>query len=88
MIINVAREDIKLFEKLNIIAEMTPLKERIKYIDKKHNNSFKEYGQDIKEEEDFQKWDDYIEWKAYVEKLKALELRLNEIESAEDFKIN
>jgi hypothetical protein len=88
MIINVAREDIKLFEKLNIIAEMTPLKERIKYFDKKHHNSFEEYGQNINEEEDFQKWDDYIEWKAYVEKLKALELRLTEIESAEDFKIN
>jgi hypothetical protein len=88
MIINVTREDIKLFEKLNIIAEMTPLKERIKYFDKKHHCSFKDYGQDINEEEDFQKWDDYIEWKAYIEKLNALELRLDEIESAEDFKIN
>ena len=88
MIINVAREDVKLFEKLNIIAEMTPLKERIKYFEKKHHYSFKAYGQDIKGEEDFQKWDDYIEWKAYVEKLKALELRLKEIESAEEFKIN
>jgi len=79
MIINVAKEDIKLFEKLNIIAEMIPLKERIKYLDKKHHFSFKEYEQDIKGEEDFQKWDDYIEWKAYSEKLKALELRLKEI---------
>ena len=48
-------------------------------VSEKHHFSFKEYEQDVKEEEDFQKWDDYIEWKAYSEKLKALELRLKEI---------
>jgi len=74
----------KIFERLNIIAEMTPLKERIRYLDKKHHFSLKEYEQDIKGEDDFQKWDDYIEWKAYVEKLKALEIRIKEIDSAED----
>lgn len=88
MVINISREDIKLFEKLNIISQIAPLKEKIKFFEQKYKHSFEIYEKDVKSEENFQEWDDYIEWKAYVEKLKDLELKLKEIESATDFKIN
>ena len=88
MVINVSKEDIKLFEKLNTISQITPSKERIKFFEQKYNHVYEENNKTQSSEEDFQKWDDYIEWKAYVEKLKDLELKLIEIESAEDFRIN
>jgi len=81
MVINVSKEDIKLFEKLNTISQITPLKARIKFFEQKYNHVFEEYNKDKGSDEDFQKWDDYIEWKAYVEKLKDLELKLIEIEN-------
>jgi hypothetical protein len=80
MVVNVSKEDIKLFEKLNTISQITPLKERIKFFEQKYDHIYEEYNKDTSSDEDFQKWNDYIEWKAYVGKLKDLELKLIEIE--------
>jgi hypothetical protein len=56
-----------------VISQSTPIKEKIKFFEKKYGSSFnifeREIKEEIKEKEDFQKWDDYIEWKAYIEKI-------------------
>jgi hypothetical protein len=88
MIINVSKEEIKTLEKLNIISQMVPIKDKIKYFEQKYGCDFFAFEIEIQKEEDFRKWDDYIEWKAYVEKLKDLELTLKEIENAQDIKIS
>jgi len=76
---------------LEVISQRTPIKEKIKFFEKKYGSSFDKFEREIKEEvkekEDFQKWDDYIEWKAYIEKLKDLELKLKEIENAQEVKL-
>ena len=88
MVIKISKEDIKTLEKLNIISQIAPIKDKIKGFERKYSCSFQEFEEEIKKEEDFQKWDDYIEWKAYVEKLKDLELSLSEIEDAKDIEIS
>jgi len=88
MAINISKEEIRLLERLNIISQMVPIKEKIRLFEQKYDCDFKTFENRIQtEEEDFQKWDDYIEWKAYTEKLKDLELTLKEMEDAQDFKI-
>ena len=88
MVIKISKEDIKTLEKLNIISQIVPIKDKIKALERKYGCSFQEFEEEIKKEEDFQKWDDYIEWKAYAEKLKDLELSLSEIEDAKDIEIS
>ncbi len=88
MVIKISKEDIKTLEKLNIISQIAPIKDKIKALVRKYGCSFQEFEEEIKKEEDFQKWDDYIEWKAYAEKLKDLELSLSEIEDAKDIEIS
>ncbi|MGB4411102.1 MAG: hypothetical protein WBI47_00260, partial [Atribacterales bacterium] len=88
MVIKISKEDIKTLEKLNIISQIAPIKDKIKALERKYGCSFQEFEEEIKKEEDFQKWDDYIEWKAYAEKLKDLELSLSEIEDAKDIEIS
>lgn len=88
MAINISKEEIRLLERLNIISQMVPIREKIRLFEQKYDCNFKTFESRIQmEEEDFQKWDDYIEWKAYTEKLKDLELTLKEMEDAQDFKI-
>lgn len=88
MAINISKEEIRLLEKLNIISQIVPIREKIRLFEQKYDCNFKTFESRIQmEEEDFQKWDDYIEWKAYTEKLKDLELTLKEMEDAQDFKI-
>ncbi|HPU44276.1 MAG TPA: hypothetical protein PLS98_08705 [Dictyoglomaceae bacterium] len=88
MVIKISKEDIKTLERLNIISQIAPVKEKIKTFEERYNCSFQEFEEEIKREENFKKWDDYIEWKAYVEKLKDLELSLKEIEDAKDIEIS
>lgn len=88
MEIIVSKDEIKKYEKLKIISQLTPLKEKIKLFESKYNCSFEEFEKKVKEEkEDFEKWDDYIEWKAYIEALKDLTSKLKEIEDAKDIRI-
>ncbi len=88
MVIKISKEDIKTLEKLNIISQIAPIKDKIKALERKYGCGLQEFEEEIKKEEDFQKWDDYIEWKAYAEKLKDLELSLSEIEDAKDIEIS
>ena len=88
MSITVSREEVKTFEKLKAISQIAPIKERIRFFERKYKYIFEIFEDKIKqEEENFEKWDDYIEWKAYIESLKNLESNLRKIESAEDIRI-
>ena len=84
----VSGDEIKEYEKLKIISQLTPVREKLKFFEKKYGCSFKDFERRIKEkEEKFEEWDDYIEWKAYVESLKDLEKRLREINDAKDIRV-
>lgn len=86
--INVSREEIKTFEKLNVISQIVPIRDKIRYFERKYGCTLETFETRIREEEDFARWDDYIEWKAYTDKLKDLELALNEIEHAQDINVS
>ena len=84
----VSVDDIKAFEKLKLISQMAPVKERIRFYEKKHGCSLGLFEDRLKQlPEDFERWDDFIEWKAYAESLKDLELKLKKIEDATNFRI-
>ncbi len=84
----VSVDDIKAFEKLKLISQIAPVKERIKSFEAKHKCSLDAFEEKIKQlPEDFERWDDFIEWKAYVDSLKNLESKLKKIEDAKNFKI-
>lgn len=85
--LNVSREEIKTFEKLNVISQIAPIRDKIRYFEKKYGCTLEVFEARQKGEEDFERWDDYIEWKAYTEKLKDLELTLKEIEHAQDISV-
>lgn len=69
--ITVSGEEIKEYEKLKIISQLTPIKEKIRFFENKYGCSLEDFERSLKEkEESFEEWDDYIEWKAYVESLK------------------
>ena len=88
MSITVSKEEIKTFEKLTTISQIVPIKEKIRFFEKKYGCAFKVFKEEIRqEEENFEKWDDCIEWKAYVESLKDLESKLRKIEGAKDIRI-
>lgn len=74
-------EDIKIFEKLKLISQMAPVKERINSVERKHGCGLEAFEDRIVHRpEDFERWDDFIEWKAYTESLKDLESKLKNIE--------
>ncbi len=84
----VSVDDIKAFEKLKLISQMAPLKERIRFYERKHGCSLGVFEDRLKQlSEDFERWDDFIEWKGYAESLKNLESRLKKIEDATNFRI-
>jgi accessory colonization factor AcfC len=81
-------DDIKTFEKLKLISQMAPVKERINSFERKHGCSLKAFEDRLARlPEDFERWDDFIEWKAYAESLSDLESRLKKIEDATNFRI-
>ncbi len=81
-------DDIKTFEKLKLISQMAPVKERIKSFERKHGCSLKAFEDRLAHlPEDFERWDDFIEWKAYADSLRDLESRLKKIEDATNFRI-
>ena len=56
----VSKEDIITIEKLKIISELAPIRERIKMFERKYNCSIEEFKKKLEEsEEDFEAWDDY-----------------------------
>ncbi len=81
-------DDIKAFEKLKLISQIAPVKERISSFERKHGCSLRAFEEKLKLlPEDFERWDDFIEWKAYADSLKDLKSRLKKIEDARDFRI-
>jgi hypothetical protein len=81
-------DDIKTFEKLKLISQIAPVKERINSFERKHGCSLKAFEDRLARlPEDFERWDDFIEWKAYAESFRDLESRLKKIEDATNFRI-
>jgi len=84
----VSVDDIKAFERLKLISQIAPVKERIKSFEMKHKCNLDAFDEKLKQlPEDFERWDDFIEWKAYRDSLKDLESRLKKIEDATNFRI-
>ena len=84
----VSLRDVKAFEKLKVISQLAPLKEKIRSLEKKYGCDLQTFEEKIKQlPEDFERWDDFIEWKAYFESKKELEARLKMIEDAKDVRV-
>jgi predicted nucleic acid-binding Zn-ribbon protein len=84
----VSVDDIKAFEKLKLISQIAPVKERIRSFERKYGSSLEAFENRLRQlPEDFERWDDFIEWKAYEDSLKNLESRLKKIEDATNFRI-
>ena len=87
-IVVVSVDDVKTFEKLKLISQIAPLKERIRSFERKYDGDLDALENKMKKlPEDFDRWDDFIEWKAYNDSLKDLESKLKKIEDATDFRI-
>mgnify|MGYP001098178612 CR=1 FL=1 len=88
MSLSVSKDEVKGFEKLKAISQIAPIKERIRFFERKYSCTLEEFKAKLKgDKEDFEKWDDYIEWNAYVESLKDLESKMRAIEDAQDVRI-
>jgi len=87
----ISKRDVLAYERLRIISELAPIRERVKAFEKKYGMTLKEFERKLTDstdsEESFEAWDDYIEWKAYVRKLEELEKMLKEIEHAQRVRI-
>ncbi|WP_297522133.1 hypothetical protein [Thermococcus sp.] len=84
----VTKDEIITYEKLKLISEIAPIRERIAEFERKYGRTFEEFEKTLKEsEESFEAWDDYIEWKAYVRKLRELQEKLREIENAQRVRV-
>jgi len=87
MSIIVDGEEIKTYERLKVISQLLPLREKIKQFEK-YGCSLSDFKKRLEgSEERFSLWDEYIEWKAYVAKERDLEQRLREIDDAKDIRI-
>jgi len=83
MSIIVSSEDIKTLERLRVISQIAPMREKMRSFERKYGCEFQEFEESIKlRPESFEAWDDLIEWKAYDQALKDLELKLKRIEDA------
>ncbi|MHA1264649.1 MAG: hypothetical protein ACTSRS_05360 [Candidatus Helarchaeota archaeon] len=88
MSIIISGDEIKEYEKLKIISQLTPVREKIRFFENKYSCSFEEFERKLKEkEEKFEEWDDHIEWKAYIESLRDLERKLKEIKDAKNIRV-
>lgn len=89
MTIIISKKEVKEFLKLKLLGQISPIKERISFYEKKYHKNFKDFEKTINKskKEDFDAWDDYIEWKAYTQTLRTLEKKLEEIEKAEDIRL-
>ncbi|MFW6009105.1 MAG: hypothetical protein ACOCP8_07570 [archaeon] len=86
--LEIDKNEVKQYKKLQIISELTLIKEHISVFEKKYDCKFNEFEKQIQNQaENFEKWDDYIEWKAYKEKLKNLNKQIGDIEDARDIEI-
>ena len=83
MDLKVSREEILEYQRLKIISQLAPIRERILFFERKYGCSFEDFEKRIKEgSEDFDMWDDYIEWKSYGESFRDLKAKLEKIKDA------
>ena len=89
MSISVSFDEIKQYEKLKLISELSLVKVKLDLFKKLYNCTFEEFEKNIQDstEERFEEWDDYIEWKAYREKKNDIEKKMDELENATEVKI-
>lgn len=90
MSIIISIDEIKTFERLKTIAQIAPLKERIRSFERKYGCKFEDFREKIYREDEperFEEWDDFIEWRAYIESLQDLESLMRRIDNAKDAKI-
>ncbi len=88
MDIKISKEEIKEYEKLKVISQLTLVKEKIKLFESKYGCSLDRFREEIeKKEEEFGNWDDYIEWKANYDTFLDLEKKISEINNAKNIKI-
>lgn len=86
----ISAEDVKTFERLKVISQITPIKERIRSFERKYGCNFETFSARIKREdrpESFEEWDDLIEWRAYTESLRELEALIRRIDDAKDIRV-
>lgn len=84
----VSKREVLLHERLRLISELAPIREKIKLFEEKYGMTLEEFERKLKSsEESFEEWDDYIEWKAYVRKFEELENRLKEVEHAQRVRV-
>jgi len=88
MTISLSADEIREYEKLKILSQLSLVKEKLKLMEAKSGKPFKEFEKEVKKkEENFEKWDEYIEWKAYIETEKNLTKRMAEIDNVQDIEI-
>lgn len=86
--IEITKEKIIYFLRLDLISEIQALKKSLELFEKKYGKSFVEFKKEVLEgEETFEKWDDYIEWEAYLKTYEERLESLKDLESAEDIKV-
>ncbi|MFA4663265.1 hypothetical protein [Pyrococcus kukulkanii] len=87
--IKVSKKDILFYERLRIISELAPIREKIRAFENKYGMTLEEFEKWLENsrEESFEAWDDYIEWKAYSKKLEELQRRLEEIQNVQRVRI-
>jgi len=86
--IKISKDEIKEYEKLKVLSQLTLLREKIALFEKKYGTSIDEFKEQMEQkEEKFEEWDDYIEWKANEAAMIDLNNKLTEIENAKVIKI-
>ena len=86
--IEIYESEVRQYKKLQIISELTLIREHVNVFKKKYDCTIKQFEEEINNsDENFEKWDDYIEWKAYQKKLEELKNQIGDIDNAKDIKI-
>lgn len=86
----VSAEDVRAFERLKAISQIAPIKERIKFFEKKYGCTLETFISKIKRvgrPESFEEWDDLIEWRAYKESQRELEALIKRIDDATNIRV-
>ena len=88
MVIDISKQEILEYKKMEVITELTVIREKIRLLEQKYGSNIKKFEQEMKsQEEDFEKWDDFIDWTAYTKIEESLVKKLDELENAKDINI-
>ena len=88
MVIDISKQEILEYKKMEVITELTVIREKIRLLEQKYGSDIKKFEQEMKsQEEDFEKWDDFIDWTAYTKIEESLVKKLEELENAKDINI-